>query len=101
MARYSHHARSVLSQKTSAGGSADTFQGFLAYLQDKAPDWFIWENVEKVMEGEGQEESLGLQHNNNLDIAIASFGGANYETQAFVINSIDYALPQSRCLWSE
>ena len=98
---YIRHARTVLLQKSSSGGSADTFQGFLSYLQDKAPDWFIWENVEKVLETDGDEVTPSKQHNSNLDIALARFGGASYETQAFVINSLDYGLPQSRYPWSE
>ncbi len=38
--------RVCLGESSSPGGSADTFRGFLAYLDSVHASWFIWENVD-------------------------------------------------------
>ena len=52
--RFSQHKNVLLSVK-SGGGSANTFRGFLAYLDSKAPDWFIWENVDSVAQSSDEQ----------------------------------------------
>ncbi len=39
-------ARTVLSEKASPGGSADTFRAFLGFLDFAYCSWFVWENVD-------------------------------------------------------
>eukprot|EP00969_Alexandrium_andersonii_P013333 581551-Alexandrium_andersonii.AAC.1 len=88
--------RSVLTQTSSAGGSASTFHGLLSYMDAKAPDWFMWENVDSIASPDDEDSASAATKTSNLDVALAEFSNRMYECQAFLVNSCEYGLPQSR-----
>ena len=93
--RFSQH-KNVLQSVKSGGGSANTFRGFLAYLDSKAPDWFIWENVDSVAQSSDEQASDKPVLASNLDVAIAEFTSRGYESQAYLLDAFDFGLPEVR-----
>ena len=81
----------VLGMTTSPGGSADTFAGFLAYLDSHTASMVIYENSEQMV-----DDYAAPQEKTNEDVFNATMSSRFYEGNNFIINAKLYGLPQSR-----
>lgn len=83
----------VLKQKESSGGSAQTFQGMLAYLEAHRPTLFFFENVDAISD---TEPVNGQSQISNQDLVLSEFASRGYEAQPMMLESHFFGLPQSR-----
>ena len=79
----------VLLQSSSTGGSAQTFAGFLKYLEKHRPSMVLFENVDSM-------EDKVAPNFSNLDLASAQLASRGYEHQNMISDAILFGLPQSR-----
>lgn len=63
------------------------FREYLRLVNEVKPDWVVFENVKGLLETE-----KGFF----LDAVLAGFKKAGYTTSHFVLNSVDYGVPQRR-----
>ena len=80
--------RPVLSLHTSPGGSADTWRGLLAYLDNHICKVISYENSDNV-----EDSSSG---GGNLEVFQAELNNRDYDGQCFLLNSKLFGLPQNR-----
>ena len=80
----------VLQEQVSSGGSAQTFQGMLAYIDAARPAIVIFENVEAINDMDANSEM------SNMDIVLSEFASRNYECQQMCGDSSKYGVPQKR-----
>ena len=78
----------VLEQRSSKGGSADTFQGFLKYLDAHRPLLVIFENVDSMDEAKGGQS--------NLEVLQAQLRARSYEAQVVMFDAVEFGLPARR-----
>ena len=83
-------AKLVLTEKESRGGSAQTWNGFLAYVTAASPAMVVFENVD------GLEDSVGQSESSNLDHVLATMASLGYEAQAFMTDAHEFGLPARR-----
>jgi len=76
-------AAGVLGQMSSKGGSAQTFQGMLAYLSSKCPPLVLFENVDAMDDSKGAESS-------NMDIFLAETSSRGYESQVCMTDAAEF-----------
>ena len=81
----------VLGMTTSPGGSADTFAGFLAYLDHHTASMVIYENSDQMV-----DDHAAPQEKTNEDVFNAKMSSRGYEGHNFVINAKLYGCPASR-----
>ena len=81
----------VLGMTTSPGGSADTFAGFLAYLDNHSASMVIYENSDQMV-----DDYAAPQEKTNEDVFNAKMSSRGYEGHNFVINAKLYGCPASR-----
>ena len=74
----------VLSPQAS-GTSANTLSGLLGYLSVHCPDWCILENVDEL-----------VSESENLNLLCAHAAARGYDMQGYILDSLQYGLPQSR-----
>ncbi|CAE7228141.1 SSRP1, partial [Symbiodinium natans] len=79
----------VLLQEKSKGGSAQTFQGMLAFIDAHSPGIVLFENVDAM------EDKTG-GNSNNLDIALAEMSNRGYESQVIMTDASTMGLPARR-----
>lgn len=77
----------VLAAESSPGKSADTLRGTLEVVEAKMPEFVLLENIDMEQDAE---------HASGLDKILAELSSRGYDVQAFVLNAVDYALPQNR-----
>lgn len=80
----------ILQQTSSSGGSAQTFQGMLGYIEWARPAIILFENVEAIADGGGGGEDT------NLDIVLSEFASRGYECQQMIGDCSRYGVPQRR-----
>ena len=85
---------SVFKQTTSAGGSAQTWKGFLAYLEVHRPVLFFFENSDTI--SDVNNAPTGRDRHSHLDLLLSEIASRGYETQPMVLKSSFFGLPQSR-----
>ena len=78
--------------KKSKGGSAQTWQGMLAYLDGHRPSLVFWENAD----GSEAVATDSKAAQSNVDIVLADLASRGYEAQKCTVNSVSFGLPQSR-----
>jgi len=78
----------LLAQASSAGGSANTWNGFLGIIDNEPPDWGIIENLDNLDE----EKSICSA----LELVQAQFGARSFECQPLVLESSEHGLPWVR-----
>ena len=81
----------VLDMDTSPGGSADTFGGFLTYLDAHPVSLVIYENSDQMVD----DHAAPLEKTNE-DVFNAKMSARFYEGTNVIINSKLYGCPQSR-----
>jgi len=81
----------VLEMETSPGGSADTFAGFMAYLDAHPASSVIYENSDQMVD----DHSAPLERTNE-DVFNSKMSSRGYEGHNFIINAKLYGLPQNR-----
>ena len=81
----------VLDMDTSPGGSADTFGGFLGYVDNHTASMVIYENSDQMVD----DHAAPLEKTNedvfNAKMSQRFYGGSN-----FIINAKLYGTPQTR-----
>ena len=80
----------VLKEQSSRGGSAQTFRGFLSYLERCHPSLILFENVDSMA-----EESKGSGET-NLDVFWAETASRGYECQVVMTDAGEFGLPCRR-----
>lgn len=63
------------------------FQEYLRVVKEVQPDWVVFENVKGLLETEGGYF---------LDAVLLGFKRAGYSTSHFILNSVDFGVPQRR-----
>lgn len=81
----------VLGMETSPGGSADTFGGFLGYLDNHLASFVVYENSDQMVD----DHAAPLEKTNE-DVFNAKMSSRFYEGCNFIINAKLYGCPQSR-----
>eukprot|EP00971_Amphidinium_carterae_P124324 2462924-Amphidinium_carterae.1 len=66
-----------------------TFMGMMEYTNRCQPAVLIWENVDSIADGAGQESG-------NIQAAISCLNNYDYDAQAFLLQTTDYGVPQKR-----
>ena len=84
-----HKDSAVLSQQVSRGGSAQTFQGMLSYLQSKCPPLVLFENVDAMDDSKGTDM-------NNMDIFLAETSARGYESQVCMTDAAEFGCSARR-----
>ena len=79
----------VLSQASSKGGSAQTFQGLLSFLEAKSPAMVLFENVDSIEDAKPGGTS-------NLEILKAEMSSRGYEGQIVRTDAHEFGLPCHR-----
>ena len=79
----------VLRQEQSKGGSAQTYRGFLHYLDSRPSPMIIFENVDAMDDAKENGES-------NLDIFLADTSNRGYESQIIMTDAQEFGLPARR-----
>jgi site-specific DNA-cytosine methylase len=80
----------LLNADTSPGGSADTFGFMLKYIDFNSPDWLVLENSDALCDGAQTNDDA------NINILLAELGSRGYESQAMLVNTCNYGLPNRR-----
>ena len=78
----------ILNNATSAGQSAQTFHGMLAFLDTHRPTVVLFENVDSIEED--------VADYSNMDIVVSEFASRGYEVQKMICDSFQFGLPQHR-----
>ena len=81
----------VLSLQTSPGGSADTWQGLLSYLDAHQCSALFYENSDALEDSHSAE-----QGNGNMDVFVSELTSRSMEGQCFILNSKLFGLPHNR-----
>ena len=89
----SKFANPVLSLNHSAGGSADTFRGLLAYLDNHEVVALFYENSDHLDSDNAAGSSRG---DSNRDWFEAELTSRHFEGQSFILNSRLFCLPLCR-----
>ena len=79
----------VLKQDSSRGGSAQTFRGFLAYLEQHSLSVIFFENVDAMADESKTGES-------NLDVFRAETASRGYECQVVMTDALQFGVPAHR-----
>lgn len=90
----------VFELQWSPGGSAQTFHGFLAYVQSHRPSMVIFENVDKLAD-DAQPTAANSRdeagpNRSNLDILMAEMAGRGFEGQRFLVDAKSFGVPCRR-----
>ena len=80
----------VFNESTSLGGSAQTYQGFKAYVTSHSPGMVVYENVD------GLEETIGASAQSNLDILMGTMKALGYKGQPLRTDAAAFGLPARR-----
>ena len=83
----SKHSEHILVKSATVGGSAQTFKGFLSYLESHAPSIVLLENVD------GMDDNRDAPAGSDMDIALADIAARGYEVQAFLMDNTEFGLP--------
>ncbi|CAJ1455628.1 unnamed protein product [Effrenium voratum] len=78
----------VLTQATSRGGSAQTFQGLLSYVEEHRPLLILFENVDSMDDKSGGPT--------NLDLFLSELASRGYEGQTCMTDASQFGLPARR-----
>ena len=81
----------VLQSRVSPGGSAQTMQGLLDYIELKQPKIIFFENVDAIDEQSDPDVDL-----TNLDVAMSQFHSRGYEVQRIMTSTKQFGVPQDR-----
>ena len=81
----------VLGKLTSPGGSADTFRGFLSYLDSHSCKIIFYENSDNLEDTGTASGKVG-----NHDVFMSELTSRSYESQGMLLNARMFGLPQSR-----
>ena len=81
----------VLDMDTSPGGSADTFGGFLGYLDVRPASLIIYENSDQMV-----DDHAAPAEKTNEDVFLAKMSARFYECSNVIINAKLYGCPQTR-----
>ena len=81
--------KSILSQQVSAGGTATTFRGLLAFLDAHGCDIILGEEVEELADMETTGDS-------NLNIMQCEISNRGFELQAVLVDNVQWGLPCRR-----
>ena len=79
----------VLKMDASKGGSAQTFKGFMRYLESANPAIVIFENVDSMEDAKSGGES-------NLEVFQAEVSSRGYEFQVVMTDAMEFGLPARR-----
>jgi site-specific DNA-cytosine methylase len=80
----------VLLESESVGGSANTFKGFLSYIENHRPTLIFFENVDSIDDVEPGANA------SNYDIVVAEITARGYDIQRADVNSKLFGIPQHR-----
>ena len=87
----------VLGKPTSPGGSADTFNGMLAYLDQKKIELLIYENSDNLDDTKDADiEAASGQTSTNNALFLSALSSRYIECQNFTLNSCLFGVPQNR-----
>ena len=76
----------VMKKGSSAGGSSDTFYGFVGYLDVHAPDWVILENSDALLDGDRV----------NFDLMCSEVSSRGYDIKPLILEAMEFAVPTAR-----
>ena len=79
----------VLQQQASKGGSAQTFQGLLSFLDTKQPAMLLFENVDSM-------EDAKVGGASNMDVLKSEMSSRGYEGQVVRTDAFEFGLPCHR-----
>ncbi|CAE7493136.1 ageIM, partial [Symbiodinium necroappetens] len=80
----------VFKQASSRGGSAQTFQGLLGYVQSHRPLCIVYENVDTISDQPSSAEE------SNLKVLLGKFESLGYEGQPVMTDACEFGLPCHR-----
>ncbi|CAJ1351093.1 unnamed protein product, partial [Effrenium voratum] len=80
----------VLDQVSSRGGSAQTFQGFVAYVRQHGPSMIVYENVDSI------DDAIPQSQQNNLQHLMETMANTGYSGQKLLVDSNQFGLPARR-----
>ena len=83
----------VFQKNMSPGGSAQTWQGFLNYLEAHRPAVFFYENSDVIAD---DTPSTGQAKNSSRDVLLSEIASRGYEAQPMTLASEFFGVPQSR-----
>ena len=72
---------------SSPGKTAGTLQGMVSVIEQMMPEAFVLENTDLDQDNE---------HREGLDHILSELAAKGYDTQAYIVNSVDFGLPQIR-----
>ena len=75
---------------TSKGGSAQTYHGFISYVQAMPPLFVFYENVDAI------EDAIGPQAVSNMDILLNQMSELGYASQKMMTDAKEFRLPARR-----
>ncbi|CAK9103361.1 Uncharacterized protein SCF082_LOCUS48281 [Durusdinium trenchii] len=79
-----------LEMSTSKGGSAQTYHGFISYVQAMPPLFVFYENVDAI------EDAIGPQAVSNMDILLNQMSELGYASQKMMTDAKEFRLPARR-----
>ena len=77
----------VVLNSSSPGKTAGTLQGTFSVIEQMMPEAFVLENTDLDQDNE---------HREGLDHILSELAAKGYDTQAYIVNSVDFGLPQIR-----
>ena len=79
--------RAILAMPSSGGGSAQTFHGLLSYTSAHRPCLLLFENVDAMDDG-GGDDGRG----SNMDVMLSEMASRGYEGQQFLVDSTEFGV---------
>ena len=87
---------SVFKPKKSVGGSAQSYRGFLDYLETHRPAVFFFENVDAITDN---VSTGGQPARSSQDVLLSDLASRGYECQPMTLASAFFWVPHSRRRW--
>ena len=87
---------SVFTQNTSAGGTAQTWKGFLNYLDRHRPAVFFFENSDTIADNNPAHKKEGKEERSHRQVIYNDISSRGYEAQHMTLYSHSFGVPQCR-----
>jgi len=88
---------SVFTQNTSAGGTAQTWKGFLNYLERHRPAVFFFENSDTIADNNPhQQKKEGTAERSHRQVMYNDLSSRGYEAVHMIVYSNCFGVPQNR-----
>ena len=79
----------LLKSASSSGSSVETYRSMVAHIEETKPSFIMIENSDALCDGSEKEDS-------NLNVLLATLSSYGYDSQAMLLNTAAYGLPNRR-----